>query len=64
MRFRRKRAQMASDQVFEQIDPDREATGDLPNRIAIAIPRDSEQAKSLMWRHMCARSRKRVNNPG
>jgi hypothetical protein len=55
---------MASDQVFEQIDPDREATGDLPNRIAIAIPRDSEQAKSLMWRHMCARSRKRVNNPG
>ncbi len=25
--------------AFEQIAPDREATGDLPNRLAIAIPR-------------------------
>jgi len=25
--------------AFEQIAPDREATGDLPNRIAIAIPK-------------------------
>ena len=25
--------------VFEQVDPDREATGNLPNRIVIAIPR-------------------------
>jgi hypothetical protein len=26
-------------EVFEQIAPDREATGKLPNRIAVAIPR-------------------------
>ena len=55
---------MASDQVFEQIDPDREATGDLPQSHSHSYPEDGEQAKSLMWRHMCARSRKRVNNPG
>jgi hypothetical protein len=61
MRFRRESAQVVTDHSFRA---DRTRPDLAESRSSRSYGEDTGQAKSLMWYHMSARSRKRVNNSG